>query len=95
MRPTQQRDPDEPKKWGASWIMTHTDGKDGEYRFYIGAICVAKIRFNKRATKWKCLLDVPGHPAIINVTEHESMSDAMKEMHRLLKSPPAEATTTR
>jgi hypothetical protein len=64
------------------WIMS-SERDGGEISFYIGALKVAVVVMQRGAVRWKAYLRVfegTGHDC-------ESVSDAMRLMHRLLKEP--------
>jgi hypothetical protein len=56
------------------------------YEVYIGAVKVALIYFGRSASRSCCYLDVDGEEE----TEFPTMSDALRELHRLLNSPSPE-----
>lgn len=65
-----------------AWVMsTRRTERPVAYQFLIGDLQVAEVSF-------------AGSRAILSTmtdrTDHPTMSDAMKEMHRRLNSPPAE-----
>lgn len=65
-----------------------------EYHIFIGAIKVAEICFSNQATRWKCYLRLMRNDASYEIRDHfENMSDALKELHRLLNSPSPEGAT--
>lgn len=70
-----------------SWIMTmRRTERPITYSFAIGAMVVADITFSGKIVWLRTLTDV---------THHNSMSDALKEMHRQLNGPAPEGYETR
>jgi hypothetical protein len=70
------------------WIMTKAKD-EGEYRFYIGAVMIVRLRFRKLKSEWVC----DAH-YLNEIRTYKNMSGAMKDMHARLNSPPTEATET-
>lgn len=70
------------------WVMTHTQERAPmRYHWWIGAIKVAEVQYySSRGYGGEWVLRGAGFPP----SEWPSMSAAMKEMHRLLNSPPPE-----
>jgi len=68
-----------------NWVMT-SRREAGGIHFYIGRVRVASVLYNRRE-KGGVNLVCPG---IDGSPLFESVSDAMKEMHRLLSSPKEE-----
>jgi hypothetical protein len=69
------------------WIMTseRVRGDDAGVHFFIGSLCVAQVKFFRGKDKG-CLLVTLDH-----TSEHKSVSEAMKEMHRKLGEAKLEA----
>ena len=81
------------------WVMStlHTpkgkriDGTESSYHVYIGAVKIAEIYFSPTATKWKVILRLMRNDVSYDASRHfENMGEALKELHRLLNSPPPE-----
>jgi hypothetical protein len=69
-----------------SWVMSmKREEAPVRYRFFIGELQVAEVSFAGK----KARLTVLGDPWL-HVTDHDSMSEAMTEMHRRLKAPSPE-----
>lgn len=73
------------------WVMTsrkqgRADGRDPGVAFYIGSVCVAEVIFLAKTPTVLLSIDTdqPDYQR-----HHPSVSSAMREMHRLLCSPPA------
>lgn len=65
-----------------------------EYHIFIGAIKIAEICFNNEASRWKCYLRLMRNDVSYEVKDHfESMSEALKALHKLLNSPSPEGAT--
>lgn len=79
------------------WVMsTLRTEKPREYHIYIGAVKVAEVCFSSQAKKWKCYLRLMHNYVSYDVKEHyETMGDAMRDLHRLLNSPPPEGATVK
>jgi|HubBroStandDraft_4_1064222.scaffolds.fasta_scaffold00019_43 hypothetical protein len=79
------------------WVMsTLRTEKPREYHIYIGAVKVAEICFNRSSAKWKVYLRLMHNYVAYAVKDHyENMGAAMKDLHRLLNSPPPEGATTK
>lgn len=74
-----------------SWTMSTLKAERGEYHVYIGAVKVAEVCFSKGATRWKVFLRLMRNHVAYDVREHyETMSDALRDLHRLLNAPPPE-----
>lgn len=68
-----------------AWVMTSRRG-DGGVHFYIGQVRVAAIRYLRGTSG--VYLSCDG----VSSSRHDSVSDAMREMHRLLRAPPLEGS---
>lgn len=60
-----------------------------EISFYVGSLKVAVVVLMPRAKRWRAYLRVFEGEG----QDFESVSEAMKEMHKRLKSPPKSADT--
>lgn len=70
-----------------SWIMsTKREERPVRYRFFIGQVQVAEVSFAGKTV----LLRTMGERYSDEESSHTSMSEAMKEMHRLLNAPSPE-----
>ena len=69
----------------SKWVMT-SKRQDGGIVFWIGQIRVAELKFVRDGSKRVFLRTFDG-PVL---GPYENMSEAMKEMHRRLSSPPVE-----
>jgi len=78
-----------------AWVMsTLRTEAPREYHIYIGAVKIAEICFDRNAKWWKCYLRLMANHVAYDVLDHyETMSDALKDLHRLLNSPPPEDAT--
>lgn len=74
------------------WVMSQRR-VDGEYHFYIGAVKIAEIVFCKDAKRWKCFMRLMHSSVGYDLKDYESMSEALRDLHRLLNSPPPERNT--
>lgn len=74
-----------------AWVMsTEQRGLEGVY-IYIGAVKIAEIYMRKSNMKWKFYLRLMQNYVAYNDQEsYETFSNALKELHRLLNSPPPE-----
>lgn len=74
------------------WVMSILKRTDPvEFHVYVGAVKIAEICFDRNATRWKCYLRLMYSYTAYDVRPHyESMSDALKDLHRLLNSPSPE-----
>lgn len=79
-----EAEPEKPAN--GKWVMSiRKVGPPGtEFHVYIGAVKIAEIAFNSKAPKFKCYMRFFG----FEMKDYLSMSDALKDLHRLLKSPP-------
>lgn len=67
------------------WIMSLKKTiRPTEFHVYIGAVKIAEIAFQHG--KYKCYVRFFG----FEVKDYSSMSDALKDLHKLLQSPPTE-----
>ncbi len=64
------------------WIMS-SEKVGGFIHFYIGQVKVAHIALSMSNSRWKAYLHVEGAKG----GQFESVGEAMKEMHRLLRTP--------
>lgn len=73
-----------------AWIMSHEQKGRGEFHYFIGAVKIVEFRFvaHPVSKKWIVLANYFG-----NNKYFSSMSEAMKDMHQRLKSPPTEMET--
>lgn len=74
------------------WTMSILESVERPKAFhvFIGAVKIAEVTFNARASKWTTNLRLMRNDVSYELKEFESMSDALKELHRLLNSPPPE-----
>lgn len=74
-----------------AWVMhSENHGKDGVY-FYIGQVKIAEIVYLPNGKKWKYLLRLMHNFVAYDIKNHyETFSDALKDLHRMLNSPPPE-----
>jgi hypothetical protein len=71
------------QRWGpGSWVMTSERG-DGGIIFWIGEIQVATLAFVRDNSKRVFIHTLDNS----SIGPYASMSEAMREMHRRLKSP--------
>lgn len=71
------------------WVMSILKVQNPtEFHVYIGALKIAEIAFTK-AAKWKCYMRLPEH----RIKDYETMSDALKDLHKILNSPSPEGAT--
>jgi hypothetical protein len=57
-----------------------------EFHVYIGGVKIAEIAFNNPRSKWKAYMRLMGN----ELKEYGSMSEALKDLHEMLQSPPSE-----
>lgn len=69
------------------WVMSlRKTSQPTEFHVYIGAVKIAEIGFRRGASKWNCFTRLFG----FQIKDYESMNEALRDLHRMLKSPPPE-----
>lgn len=84
MTETEAKPQDRPQ---GQWVMAvKKQTQPTEFYVYIGNVKIAEIAFHRSAPKWKCYMRLFGY----QIKDYLSMSDALRDLHKLLKSPPPE-----
>jgi len=80
--------------WQMSTLKVKPHDGPTEYHVFIGQVKIAEIAFSSQAKRWKCYLRLMANYVAYDVREHyETMGDALKDLHRLLREPPPEGAT--